>query len=190
MPSGDAHATALVLCGGDSRRLGVDKTKAMLGGTSVLDRLLDALPEAWPVVAVGPERATHRDVRWTREVPAGGGPVAAVAAGLPLISSDFVLVLAGDMPFAAPSAIQIVRALNGEATTDAVVARDPSGRTNPLFAAYRTVALRATLPLPPEGQPARSLLAVTHTTLDVPEEDALDVDTPEALEAARHRLAT
>jgi CTP:molybdopterin cytidylyltransferase MocA len=50
--------------------------------------------------------------------------------------------------------------------------------------------LRAALPLPPEGQPAHSLLAVAHTTLPVPEEDTLDVDTPEALEAARHRLAT
>jgi CTP:molybdopterin cytidylyltransferase MocA len=71
-----------------------------------------------------------------------------------------------------------------------VVAWDPSGRTNPLLAAYRTEVLRAALPLPPEGQPARSLLAVAHTTLPVPEEDTLDVDTPEALEAARHRLAT
>lgn len=190
MPSGDAEATALVLCGGDSRRLGVDKTRALLGGTSVLDRLLDALPTSWPVVAVGAERATGRDVLWTREMPAGGGPVAAVAAGLRLTTTTLVLVLAGDMPFAAPSAIRLVTVLNGDGTTDAVVARDPSGRTNPLLAAYRTEALRAALPLPPEGQPARSLLAVAYTTLDVPEEDALDVDTPEALEAARHRLAT
>jgi molybdopterin-guanine dinucleotide biosynthesis protein A len=107
-----------------------------------------------------------------------------------LVATDLVVVLAGDMPFAAPAAVRLVTALNGGATTDAVVARDPSGRTNPLLAAYRTEVLRAALPLPPEGQPARSLLAVAHTTLPVPEEDTLDVDTPEALEAARHRLAT
>jgi molybdopterin-guanine dinucleotide biosynthesis protein A len=190
VPSGDVDATALVLCGGESRRLGVDKTTAALGGTSVLDRLLDALPASWPVVAVGPERATDRDVRWTREMPAGGGPLAGLAAGLRLVATDLVVVLAGDMPFAAPAAVRLVTALNGDATTDAVVARDPSGRTNPLLAAYRTEVLRAALPLPPEGQPARSLLAVAHTTLPVPEEDTLDVDTPEALEAARHRLAT
>jgi molybdopterin-guanine dinucleotide biosynthesis protein A len=190
VPSGDVDATALVLCGGESRRLGIDKTTAELGGTSVLDRLLDALPASWPVVAVGPERATDRAVRWTREMLPGGGPVAAVAGGLPSVATDLVVVLAGDMPFAAPSAIRLVGVLNGDATTDAVAAREASGRTNPLLAAYRTDALRAALPWPPEGQPARSLLAVAHTTLDVPEEDALDVDTPEALEAARHRLAT
>jgi molybdopterin-guanine dinucleotide biosynthesis protein A len=187
--SGDVDATALVLCGGKSRRLGLDKTEATLGGTSVLAHLLGALPASWTVVAVGPERATDRDVRWTREMPAGGGPVAAVAAGLPLVPTDLVVVLAGDMPFAAPSAIRLVTVLDGDATIDAVVARDPSGRTNPLLAAYRTDAVRAALPLPPDGQPARSLLAVAHATLVVPEEDALDVDTPEALEAARHRLA-
>lgn len=190
MPSGDVDATALVLCGGDSRRLGVDKTRAVLGGTSVLDRLLEALPGSWPVVAVGPSRATGRDVRWTREEPPGGGPVAGVATGLALVSTDLVVVVAGDMPFAGPSAIRLVGVLNGDATTDAVAARDPSGRTNPLLAAYRTDALRAALPAPPAGQPARSLLVMAHATLDVSEVDALDVDTPEALEAARHRLAT
>jgi molybdopterin-guanine dinucleotide biosynthesis protein A len=188
--SGVAHVTALVLCGGDSRRLGVDKTKELFGGTSVLDRLLDGLPTPWPVVAVGPERPANREVRWTREIPNGGGPVAAVVAGLRLVRSDVVVLVAGDMPFAAPAAVRLVAALNDDPTTGAVVARDPGGRTNPLLAAYRTEALRAALPLPPAGQPARSLLAVAHTTLEVPEEDALDVDTPEALEAARHRLAT
>jgi hypothetical protein len=34
------------------------------------------------------------------------------------------------------------------------------------------------------------MLALTHTLLAVPDEAVLDVDTPEALAAARHRLAT
>ena len=80
MPS-VAVATALVLCGGGSRRMGSDKTTATLGGATVLDHLLDGLPADWPLVVVGPERPTRRAVRWTRESPAGGGPVAAVAAG-------------------------------------------------------------------------------------------------------------
>ena len=187
MPS---HATVLVLCGGESRRLGFDKTTAALGGTTVLDHLLEALPASWPVVAVGPERPTSRDVQWTCETPAGGGPVAGVAAGLRSVATDIVVVLAGDMPFAAPSAIRLAAVLDGDETTDAVIARDRSGPANPLLAAYRTRALRTALPSPPEGQPARRLLAVAHTTLEVTEEDALDVDTAAALEAARHRLAT
>ena len=185
--------TALVLCGGDSRRLGSDgsdKTAATLGATTVLDHLLDALPADWPVVAVGPERPIGRSVRWTRESPAGGGPVAAVAAGLRLVDTELLVVLAGDMPFAAPAATGLAAALQDDATTDAVVSADPDGRPNPLLAAYRTAYVREALPDPPADAPARSLLALAHTTVPVDDADALDVDTPEALAAARHRLAT
>ena len=76
----------IVLCGGTSRRLGgVDKTRESLSGTTVLDYLLDDLPPGWPVVCVGEMRATTRSVQWCRESPAGGGPVAGIAAGLELI---------------------------------------------------------------------------------------------------------
>lgn len=183
-------ATALVLCGGDSRRLGdgSDKTAATLGTTTVLDHLLDTLPAEWTVVAVGPERPTTRHVRWTRESPAGGGPVAAVAAGLALVHTELVVVLAGDMPFAAGAATHLAASLNDDPTTDAMAAVDSGGRENPLLAAYRVAALRNALPHPPANAPARSLLAVTHTTVPIEDRDSLDVDTPEALAEARHRV--
>ncbi len=170
--------------------MGADKTAAALGATTVLDHLLDGLPRDWSVVVVGPERPTRRAVRWTRESPPGGGPVAAVAAGLSFVDTELVVVLAGDMPFAADAAVRLATTLRADAATDAVVAVDAVDRPNPLLAAYRTVALRGALPDPPANAPARSLLAVTHTTLPLDEADSLDVDTPEALAAARHRLAT
>jgi molybdopterin-guanine dinucleotide biosynthesis protein A len=181
-------ATAVVLCGGDSRRLGsdgADKTAATLGATTVLDHLLDALPAEWPVVAVGPERPTRRHVRWTRESPAGGGPVAAVAAGLALVDTELVVVLAGDMPFAARAATDLAATLNDNPTIDGVTAVDSGGRENPLLAAYRVTALSAALPRRSANSPARSLLAVAHTTVLIEDRDSLDVDTPEALAVAR-----
>jgi CTP:molybdopterin cytidylyltransferase MocA len=94
------------------------------------------------------------------------------------------------MPYAADIAGRLASTLRADAATDGVVAVDTGGRPNPLLAAYRTAALRHALPDPPADAPARSLLAVAHTTLPVDEADSLDVDTPEALAAARHRLAT
>jgi molybdopterin-guanine dinucleotide biosynthesis protein A len=167
----------------------VDKTAAAFGRGTVLDHLLDDLPAEWPVVTVGPERSTRRVTRWTREAPPGGGPVAAVAAGLALVHTDLVVLLAGDMPFAARTGARLVAALDDDPAVDAVVATDPDGRPNPLLAAYRTAALRDAVPAPPVNAAARSLLAVTHSRLPVAAADALDVDTPEALAAARHRLA-
>jgi molybdopterin-guanine dinucleotide biosynthesis protein A len=168
--------------------MGSDKTAAALGETTVLDRLLDAIPASWPVVAVGGERPTRRHITWTQEAPPQGGPVAAVAAGLRLVRTELVVVLAGDMPFAAEAARRLATALDADRTTDAVIAVDRSGRPNPLLAAYRTAPLAAALPDPTQGVPARALLAVTHCAHLVPEEESLDVDTPEALADARHRL--
>jgi molybdopterin-guanine dinucleotide biosynthesis protein A len=183
----DRTVTAVVLCGGESTRLGADKIAAALGGSTVLDHLLDALPGSWPVVAVGPERPTRRAVRWTRESPAGGGPTAGVAAGLVLVDTELVVVVAGDMPFAGAATARLAEALRDDPATDAVAAAD-HGRPNPLLAAYRTARLREALAGAPRDRPARALLDVAHTLLKVPEEAVLDVDTTEALAAARHRL--
>jgi molybdopterin-guanine dinucleotide biosynthesis protein A len=129
-------------------------------------------------------------VVWTREVPVGGGPVAGIAAGLALVATDAVVVVAGDMPFAGPWLTRLVLALNEGPTLTAVVATDEAGRVNPLLGAYRIEALRAALPGRPADQPARRLLDTLEVaTLLVPDDDSLDVDTAEQLAAARSRLA-
>ena len=205
----------IVLCGGTSRRLGGrDKTRESLAGTTVLDHLLDALPAGWTVICVGEERTTTRWVQWCRESPAGGGPVAGIAAGLAaevaagLVAgvaadaapgapadahhhkhgaAEICVVIGGDMPFAAPAVPTLVDALSSEPRLDAVLAGDPDGRTQPLLAAYRTEALRAALPGAPGG--ARLMTVVSALRIGTVACDArttLDVDTPEALERARH----
>jgi molybdopterin-guanine dinucleotide biosynthesis protein A len=91
---------AMVLAGGTGRRLGgVDKPGLLVGGRSLLDRVLDATADAATTVVVGPSRPTSRSVLWTRESPVGGGPVAALQAGLAHITSARVVLLAADLPF-------------------------------------------------------------------------------------------
>jgi molybdopterin-guanine dinucleotide biosynthesis protein A len=183
--------TAIVLCGGEGRRFGGDKTAADLGGTSVLDALLTNLPKEWAVVCVGPERPSRRDpVAWLREDPPGGGPVAGVAAALAAVRTEVVVLLGGDMPYAAPAAARLAgHLLDAPPETDAIVGIDQHGHVQPLLAAYRTAALSAVLPLDPLGVPLKRLLDGLRLVVDpVPEQASLDVDTPEDLEAARHRL--
>jgi len=181
--------TALVLCGGTARRFGSDKTRALLGDRPLLDHLLGNLPSDWPVVCVGPPRPTTRDVRWVREDPPGGGPAAALAAALPLVATPVVVVLGGDMPYAAGPAPGLVARLGANPAVDAVACRDRAGRTQPLLAAYRLEALTRTLPEPAAGTPLMRLLdALRVETVDAHWPLTLDVDTPQDLEAARHRL--
>lgn len=102
----------IVLCGGTSHRLdpdpAIDKTRAELGAGTVLDHLLDSLPDQWSVICVGAPRHTNRLARWTREDPIGGGPVAGLAAGLVLVDQPVVAVVAGDLPFAADALRRLV----------------------------------------------------------------------------------
>ena len=187
----DPLVTAVVLCGGEGRRFGGDKTAADLGGTSVLDALLTNLPKEWSVVCVGPQRPSRRDpVTWLREDPPGGGPVAGVAAALAAVRTEVAVLLGGDMPYAAPAAARLAgHLLDAPPETDAIVGIDQHGHVQPLLAAYRTAALSAVLPLDPLGVPLKRLLDGLRLVVDpVPEQASLDVDTPEDLEAARHRL--
>lgn len=185
----DDTVTAVVLCGGAARRFGSDKTRALLGDRSLLHRVVGGLPPSWPVVCVGPGQPTPRAVQWVREDPPGGGPVAALAAALPCVATSLVVVLGGDMPYAAGPAPALATRLGANPVVDAVVARDGEGRTQPLLAAYRVESLSHVLPEPPAGTPLMRVLdALRVENVDADWPLTLDVDTPQDLEAARHRL--
>jgi molybdopterin-guanine dinucleotide biosynthesis protein A len=181
----------IVLCGGTSNRLGgVDKTRESIAGTTVMDHLLDRLPSGWAVVCVGEKRTTTRSVEWCRESPAGGGPVAGIAAGLDYLGrlgAEICVVVGGDMPFAASAVPTLVDALNAQPGLDAVLAADPDGRQQPLLAAYRREALRAAIPREPGGARLMAVVdALVTRTVACEAKITLDVDTPDALETARH----
>ncbi|NIY66859.1 molybdopterin-guanine dinucleotide biosynthesis protein [Streptomyces malaysiensis] len=97
----------MILAGGAARRLGgVDKPALRVGGRALLDRVLDACRGAGRTVVVGPRRPTVRPVRWAREEPPGGGPVAAVDAGVRQTTAPLVLVLSADLPFLTPETVR------------------------------------------------------------------------------------
>jgi molybdopterin-guanine dinucleotide biosynthesis protein A len=131
---------AVVLAGGGARRLGgTDKPALEIGGVSLLDRVLTACTEAAATVCVGPPRPVLRPVRWAREDPPGGGPVAALAAGLARAGAGRVLVLAADLPFLDAALVRtLVRAA---ATADGAVLADADGREQWLAACYQRPAL-------------------------------------------------
>lgn len=184
----------IVPAGGAARRLGgADKPGLTVGGTALLDRVLAAAAGARTTVVVGPARPTARTgIRWTRERPPGGGPVAAVAAGLAEVTAEVVLLLAADLPFLDARTVgRLTGALVGAGPeTGAVVLVDAAGRDQPLAAAYRTAALRAALAAAgdPAGLPLRRLTGGLRTLRLADTDDVShDCDTWEELELARER---
>ncbi|WP_170070215.1 molybdenum cofactor guanylyltransferase [Knoellia remsis] len=168
-----SSVTVVVLAGGTARRFGSDKLAALLpDGRSVLEHCLAGMPSAWPLVVVGPERPVPSEVadrvRFVRETPAGGGPLAGIAAGVAVADGDVVCVAPGDTPRAGEVLPLLVGALDADPTVDAAVLSDAAGQPNPVLAAYRTRALRAALPDVPTGAAARELLTLTHVEVRAP----------------------
>jgi molybdopterin-guanine dinucleotide biosynthesis protein A len=121
---------------------GGDKTAIDVGGLSLLDRALEAVAGAGQRIVVGPARPTVREVRWTLEEPAGGGPAAALACGLRLVSAPVVLVLAGDLPFVTGASMRALREAAGPA---GAVMVDSDDRVQWLLSCWPTALLRGAL---------------------------------------------
>ncbi|RBY93152.1 molybdenum cofactor guanylyltransferase [Blastococcus sp. TF02A-30] len=163
--------TALVLAGGRGERMGGQaKPQLEVGGRTMLATVLAAVADAAARVVVGPPQPVPDGVVVLREEPPGGGPVAALRAGLPEVGTEVVVLLAADLPFLTADlvtglrsrleAAQLVevghergggaRVLDLDrhvaADADGVVVVDETGRDQHLLGAWRTAALRAALP--------------------------------------------
>lgn len=170
---------AIILAGGSGRRLGgVDKPALEVGGRRLLDRVLESCAGADRTIVAGPRRPTARAVTWCREEPPGGGPVAALAAALPLTHAEVVVVLAADLPLLGATVPRLVAALGGD--DDGALLVDGEGRQQFLSGAYRRDSLVATLgDVPdPAGASMRRLLAGLRLRTVRDEDGAgFDVDT-------------
>lgn len=185
---------AIVLAGGGGRRLGgIDKASLAIGSGRLLDRALDAVGGAARVVVVGPPRDLPAQVSSVSEQPPGSGPVAAIAAALPSVESDCVVVLACDMPFVTTGTVErlVTAAQAAPSATDGAWLVDEQGRRQFLAAAYRTTALRAALDQlgSPDGASMRQVvrrLTMTEVTTDAGV--TLDCDTWDDVHISRYRL--
>jgi molybdenum cofactor guanylyltransferase len=180
---------AVILTGGGARRLdGVAKHLLDVGGRTVLARVVGAAAGASRVVVVGPPDRTPGVDVFVREQPPGGGPVAALAAGLDEIQADWVVLLAGDLPFLTVDALSQLR--TAAAGAPVVVAVDDDGRDQYLLALWSVGALRAAFPSKGSraGRALRSLyrdVSVARVELGGFPPPWWDCDTPVDLEQAR-----
>jgi molybdopterin-guanine dinucleotide biosynthesis protein A len=207
---------AVVLAGGRGTRLGgADKPGLVVGRRTLLGSVVWSVTEAGAsrVVVVGPQRPAAfgaatlgpgtgslaaggpgarggEQVRYTRENPPGGGPVAALRCGLAEVSAPDVVLLAADLPFLRP--VHVTRLLAAAAGPPARGAAllDASGRSQWLASCWPAAALRAAL----EDYPGTSLRGVLGPLEPVllPDETAagepppwLDCDTADDLRVAQ-----
>jgi molybdopterin-guanine dinucleotide biosynthesis protein A len=94
-------------------------------------------------VVVGPVRQVPRPVIFTSEDPPGGGPAAAMIAGLRRAlaeSADVIVVPPADAPLRGQAASTLLSCLEDEPSTHAAVGIDAYGREQPLQLELRPAA--------------------------------------------------
>ncbi|MFF8015705.1 NTP transferase domain-containing protein [Streptomyces sp. NPDC007929] len=192
---GPARYDAVVLAGGAARRLGgTDKPGVRVGGRPLLDRVLAACATARTTVVVAAPRPTARPVTWAREDPPGGGPLAALDAGLRHTTAEHVVVLSADLPFLQGTTVDRLLGALRSSGHDGALLTDSGGRDQPLVAAYRAPRLRAELALLAErhgalaGLPLRRLTAELDLTRVLDPVASFDCDTWDDIATARARI--
>ncbi len=179
---------AILLAGGRGSRVdGAVKPLFEVNGSTLLRTAVAAVRTAGAerVVVAAPVLDDGLDVRWVREDPPFGGPVAAIVAALADMDADEVYVVACDLPTVAAAVALLPTPLPADA--DGACLDD--GRRQWLIGRYRVAALRAAAStLSDRGRDAsmRALLGGL-TVMSVSVDPALthDVDTWDDLRVAR-----
>ncbi|MFI2431484.1 NTP transferase domain-containing protein [Streptomyces sp. NPDC018693] len=195
-PGAPGAYDAVVLAGGGARRLGgADKPGLRVGGRALLDRVLAACADARTTVVVADPRPTARPVTWAREEPPGGGPLAALDAGLRHTTADQIVVLSADLPFLRAGTVRRLLTALRSGDAEGALLTDADGRDQPLVAAYDTRRLRRILTTVAAGhdrgltgRPLRLLMAELNLTRVPDPVASFDCDTWDDLVTARARI--
>lgn len=121
-----------ILLGGQSTRMGAPKHGLKINDRSFFEIIqTTAAPFAAGVFALGPPLA---GVSAIPDVEGARGPLAGILAALRHPPEADWLIVACDMPFVSPAAIEWLLSFRGSAA--AVIPLSPGGRVEPLFALY------------------------------------------------------
>lgn len=136
--------SAAIVAGGKARRFGGRvKPLVEVDGEAIIDRQLRVLRSRFADIVIAandPQPFAHLGLPVIPDEAAGQGPLAGVAAALGHAHADYVLAVAGDMPYLDARAVDALVERAGP-DVDAVVPF-VGGYVEPLFALYSRRALR------------------------------------------------
>lgn len=137
-------ATAIIMAGGKSRRMGQDKAVLEINGTPAIKRVYEQLRLHFDQILVSSSNIAEHGLPDIEIVPdeiAGKGPLVGIGSALRVSRNETNFVIACDIP---DIDISIVRRLIRESRSfDAVVPETGAGKYEPLFAVYKKSTLGA-----------------------------------------------
>lgn len=143
-------ASAVVLAGGDSRRMGRDKSLLPIAGKPMIAHIVDRLRGLFDDIVIGGGSPSDYDFLGLEVVPdraAGQGPLMGIASALDRTKNDLNFVIACDIPdFKLGFISRLATRAEG---FDAALPINARGELEPVFAYYRKSVI----------EPARAILA-------------------------------
>ena len=109
------NCTAIIMAGGDSRRMGEDKANLLLGERTLMQSVVATLQPMFAEVFVSVRQARPEiDLPQVCDDPAYRGPLAGLAAALERVSTPWIFAVACDMPFITPNVIEYLALLRAD----------------------------------------------------------------------------
>jgi len=189
-----ADCTALILAGGESRRMGSDKTRLVVGEQTLLQGVVAAMQPLFPWVLVS-VRSYRPEISAAQVCDAytDAGPLAGLCAGLAHARSGWVFAIAADMPFVQPALVEFLAQRRGDCQAVVPVVH---GHPQALAAFYSASCLPPLLAILQAGGKRslrQALAALRVSYVDAAELLAVDpglrsffdLDTPQDFAAAR-----
>ncbi len=139
------QATAIILAGGKSGRMGTDKALLPIKGRSMIDMVYEQLRGNFEQILISanePEKFAFLGCRVVQDKIAGQGPLMAIASALEASANELNFVVACDIPFVDMTFVRRMLTEAEGSGAQLIIPRG-SGRCEPLFAVYRRSAVGA-----------------------------------------------
>ena len=187
---------AFILAGGESRRMGTDKSQLLIQNQTFTERIAETLRSMTSSITLVGARQQSSKFPSVADVYPRWGALGGLHAALTACQSEWAIVVACDLPFVTAELFDCL--ISWRAEHDAVIPLQPDDRPQPLAAVYRTLPCRerATELIQLGRRRPLDLLELVNTrwvpfseltNLDQAEKFFVNINTPEDYQAATMR---
>ncbi len=135
--------SAVVLAGGQSRRMGANKALLRIDDITFIARIINTLQERFPGIYISANKQEEYEVLKRPVIPdifTGYGPLAGIHAALNTIPTNYVFTVPCDVPFISTGVVDM---LVDAIESDTIVIAYDGERTHPLIGIYPRSACKS-----------------------------------------------
>jgi len=139
-------ATAIIMAGGGSWRMGTDKSMLLINGRTMIERICEQLRGSFEQILISADEVDKFSFLGFEVIPdkvPGQGPLMGIASALEASANELNFVVACDIPYIELGYIRRMLAEAIDSKADIVLPTTGIGKYEPLFAIYRKSALEA-----------------------------------------------